>query len=117
VSPAACMVVGKVGPGVAVLGVILAHRAPLALRQVRAPALPVLRTLGVFLEASKFRLGQAVCSRRVIHFSLCPDRHRPISSAHRAAIATISSNAEFGRPCGNLGVWSLTINGWPRRSR
>ena len=38
---AACVVVREVVPGGAVLGIILAHGAPLPLGQVRTPALPV----------------------------------------------------------------------------
>src|ERR1700733_5460784 len=40
------MIVRKIIPGVAVRAVILAHRAPLPLRQIRAPSFPVRHALG-----------------------------------------------------------------------
>jgi hypothetical protein len=52
VGPAAGVVVGQVAPGVAVGGVVLAHRPPLALRQVRSPALPVAQPAGVLRQAA-----------------------------------------------------------------
>ena len=45
------LVVGEVVPGVAVLAVVLAHRAPLALAQVRTPRLPRHRAGARLLEA------------------------------------------------------------------
>src|SRR5262249_10659413 len=51
VGAAAGVVVRERVPGVAVRRVVLAHRSPLALRQVRPPALPVLLAARVLLEA------------------------------------------------------------------
>src|SRR5262245_4294151 len=48
------MVVWKVFPGIAVRGVVLTHSAPLTLRQVRAPAFPILLASLVFLETALF---------------------------------------------------------------
>src|SRR5439155_9064440 len=47
-----CMIVRKVGPGVAVGAVVLADGAPGALGEVRAPALPVLRAKARLLETT-----------------------------------------------------------------
>src|SRR5207247_6842843 len=55
VGAAARVVVGEVVPGGAVGRVVLAHRAPLALGQVRPPALPVAFTASVLLEAALLR--------------------------------------------------------------
>src|SRR4051794_30361774 len=64
VSAAARLVVGEVVPGVAALAVVLAHRPPLALAQVRPPLLP-----GNLLEP---RLVKSVVfgSHRGTHFLL-----------------------------------------------
>jgi len=60
VGSAAGVLVWEVVPGVAVGAVILAHRAPLPLAQVRPPALPV-GDAGVPLrEAPAFRRGMSV---------------------------------------------------------
>src|SRR5262249_48444423 len=58
VGAAARVVVREVGPRVAVGGIVLAHRRPLALREVRAPALPVGLPARVGVEAA--RLGVEV---------------------------------------------------------
>src|SRR5688572_8414241 len=52
IGAAARVVVREVVPAVAVLRVVLAHGAPLALREVGAPALPVLLAAGVLSEAA-----------------------------------------------------------------
>src|SRR5205823_7575005 len=57
VGPAAGVVVREVLPAGAARRVILADGAPLALGQVRAPALPVLLAPGVFPEPEGFGLG------------------------------------------------------------
>ena len=54
VGPAAGVVVGELGPAVAMLRVVLAHRPPLALAEVGAPAFPVLPPVQVFVEAFVF---------------------------------------------------------------
>ncbi len=58
VGTAACVLVREVGPGVAVWRVVLAHRPPLPLGEVRAPAFPVLLAARVLGEAPS--LGCAV---------------------------------------------------------
>src|SRR5437660_264134 len=57
VGPAAGLLVREVIPRVAVGRVILAHGAPLALGEIRSPALPVLAAPGVFEQALTFRVG------------------------------------------------------------
>src|SRR5207245_3567444 len=57
VRAAARVVVGKVVPAGAVGRVVLAHRPPLALGQVRAPALPVVPAGGVVCEAERLDVG------------------------------------------------------------
>src|SRR5262249_37385334 len=52
VGAAARLVVGEIVPGIAVLAVVLAHRAPLALAEVRAPLPPA--------HAGLARLGEAL---------------------------------------------------------
>ena len=52
------MVVGEVVPGVAVLGVVLAHGAPGALAEVWAPLVPRVRVEEVVLGAAR-SLGEA----------------------------------------------------------
>ncbi len=65
VGPAAGMVVGKVGPGVAVGTVVLAHRAPLPLAEVGAPFAPF---AGVFaLETLAFNGIGSACRRFFRH--------------------------------------------------
>jgi hypothetical protein len=54
IGPRSGMVVGEEVPGVAVLAVILAHRAPLALGKIGAPLLPVSFALTGLLEAVAF---------------------------------------------------------------
>jgi hypothetical protein len=49
VSAAARVIVRQVFPGVSMRAVVLAHRAPLALGQIGAPALPVRLTLAILL--------------------------------------------------------------------
>jgi hypothetical protein len=51
VHAAARVVVREVGPALAVGGVVLAHRPPLAFREIRSPALPVAVALDVLVEA------------------------------------------------------------------
>src|SRR5208282_1725420 len=53
VGPAAGMVMRKVVPAIAIGGVVLADGAPLALRQIGAPALPIGGPLRVFLQAAR----------------------------------------------------------------
>ena len=54
IGAAARVIVGKVIPGIATRRIILAHRPPLPLREIRPPALPVLHAPGIFLEAEMF---------------------------------------------------------------
>ena len=54
VGAAAGLVVREVVPGVAVLGVVLAHRAPLPLGEIRAPPLPVLAAAVAFFQPEGF---------------------------------------------------------------
>jgi hypothetical protein len=54
VGPGAGLIVGEVVPGVAAPTVILPHRAPLALAQVRAPLLPGRFTVTGLLQADGF---------------------------------------------------------------
>src|SRR5205823_2682381 len=55
VGPAAGVVVRKITPAVAPLGVVFAHRPPLALGQVRPPPLPVFFPSGVLREPLRLR--------------------------------------------------------------
>ena len=55
VCPAARVIVREVIPRVAIRRIILAHRAPLALREIRPPAFPVSLAPRVFFEAEVFR--------------------------------------------------------------
>src|SRR5205814_6726724 len=50
----------KVVPAVAVLRVVLAHGAPLALREVSAPALPILLASSVLRQARRLRVIEVV---------------------------------------------------------
>jgi hypothetical protein len=54
INAASCMVVREEVPAVTLLRIILAHRSPLPLGEVRTPALPVVRALRVVLKALKF---------------------------------------------------------------
>ena len=56
ISPAAGVIVRKIFPSVAVGRVILSHRAPLALREVWPPLLPIVLTELAFVEALLFRV-------------------------------------------------------------
>src|SRR6185369_1239501 len=80
VGAAARVVVGEVRPARAVGGVVLAHRAPLPLGEVRAPPFPVLRPARVFFQPD--RLG-------VVHV---PTRRRPSASS-----STSTGQHERGR--------------------
>src|SRR5262249_17325739 len=62
VSPAAGLVVCQVIPVVAVRRVIFPHTAPVALREVRTPALPVLLPASVLLQPDCFGIGIAHAS-------------------------------------------------------
>ncbi len=66
VSPASSVFVGEVIPGLASGAVVLAHRAPGALAEVRAPMLPI--------GQARFRIGQATV------FSGLEFRHDVLSS-------------------------------------
>src|SRR5438552_2900121 len=70
VRPAARVVVRKRVPRRAVLGIVLAHGAPLALREVRAPALPVAFAPSILGESLAF-----VCWGR--HAGFPPGDHGP----------------------------------------
>src|SRR3954467_8341307 len=59
IGAAARVIVREILPAVAVLGVVFAYRPPLSFREVRPPALPVLRAPGVFFDP--LHLGQVVC--------------------------------------------------------
>ena len=63
IGPAAGVVVREVIPGVAVGAVILAHRAPLALAEVRPPLPPGLLAEAIFFEAVLFRVHGLLTSR------------------------------------------------------
>src|SRR5262249_15848290 len=63
VSAAARVIVREVNPGIPVGGVVLAHRGPLPLRQVRPPALPVGLAAGIGVEAE--RLGIQLHRRKL----------------------------------------------------
>src|SRR5262249_46542787 len=67
VGPAARVVVRQRFPGVAAGRVILAHRAPLAFGEIRAPPLPVLFAAGVFAQAGPF--GTLLAAGRHRHSS------------------------------------------------
>ena len=60
VGPAPRLIVGEVVPHIAILRVVLAHRAPLTLREVRPPPLPVALATSVLREALSFRSGHEV---------------------------------------------------------
>ena len=53
------MLVREIIPGVAVRAVILAHRAPLSLAQIRAPQVPAPLAMVILLEALLFRVHRA----------------------------------------------------------
>src|SRR5581483_8494940 len=57
---AAGVVVRKVVPAIAVRGIILPDRAPLAFGEVGAPTLPILHPRGILLEPLRFGVGHAV---------------------------------------------------------
>src|SRR5262249_45340497 len=65
VRAAAGVIVREVIPAIAVGGVVLADRSPLALGEVRTPALPVARAARVFLESGGFgsRVGHRAQGR------------------------------------------------------
>src|SRR5262249_41195258 len=55
IGPAAGVLVGEVAPGVAAGAVVLAHRAPLALAQVRPPAPPAHPALAILRQPTLLR--------------------------------------------------------------
>ncbi len=57
IDPAASVVVREVVPAIPVGGVVLAHRAPLTLGEIGAPALPILEPLCVAFETAGFGVG------------------------------------------------------------
>src|SRR5208282_657012 len=59
IGPAASMIVRKIFPSRAVFAVILAHRSPLALAEIRSPSPPV-DTLAYFFQTRSFR-GTGSC--------------------------------------------------------
>ena len=78
------MVVGEVVPRRAVIAVILAHRAPLAVGEVRPPAPPVGRLARRFCETAIFGRGS---------FQVRHDKDRPPAAIPRRAPAEIPSGA------------------------
>ena len=60
VGAAARLVVGEILPAGAVGGVVLAHRAPLALAEIRPPAFPVLRPRRVLREPQALGIGRGI---------------------------------------------------------
>ena len=54
IGPAARVLEGKILPAISISRVVLAHRAPLALRQIRPPALPILDPLCILGQALIF---------------------------------------------------------------
>ena len=75
VGAASRVIVGEVVPAIARGRVVLAHGPPLALGEVRPPALPVLLALRVFEEAPAFGVGHGRLRRSARH-------DRPSSAAH-----------------------------------
>src|SRR5215831_8532008 len=71
IGAAACMVMREIFPGGAVLAVVLAHRAPLALADIRPPALPG-DASAHFFEARCFRSPRSCRSQ----CSSCRGHHR-----------------------------------------
>src|SRR5688572_21725916 len=59
-------------PGLAIGAIILAHRAPLPVAQVRPPKLPVSQALCLFLKPQPFRVQSIGCvgSHHVVNLSL-----------------------------------------------
>ena len=74
------VIVRKVVPGVAVGAVVLAHRAPGALAEVRPPALPVSTTLRGLVQAAGF----GVHRRRCIRAHAAPEAPPPAAPAPAA---------------------------------
>src|SRR6516162_2293147 len=66
------LIVVEVIPRIAVLAVVLAHRAPLALAEVRAPLLPRHALLARFFETLLFRRSCALRNRSLRHCRLLP---------------------------------------------
>ena len=82
------LVVRKVVPGRAVRAVVLADRAPGALGEIWAPALPVLLALARFLEPHFFgshRAASAICVSSVKRRA-CPSGSRASSARPRATV-------------------------------
>src|SRR5207244_3686759 len=67
VGAAARMIVREIFPGIAVFAVILAHRAPLALAEIRSPSSPML-AVSYLLEAQP--LGGAKCAVGTLYHQL-----------------------------------------------
>ncbi|OPZ01129.1 MAG: hypothetical protein BWZ10_03513 [candidate division BRC1 bacterium ADurb.BinA364] len=64
IGAAARIVKGKVAPGVALRRIVLANRSPLALGQIRPPALPVFFPLLVLAQPLAFGVFAALCAHR-----------------------------------------------------
>src|SRR5690606_37055015 len=63
ISAAAGLIMGEVFPTLLVPGIVLAHRAPLSLGQISAPAFPILLPGLVFSQTSFFRSCHLIAYR------------------------------------------------------
>jgi hypothetical protein len=81
ISATARVIVREVVPRVAVGRVILAHRAPLSLGEVRTPALPVVLAPRVFEETLGFGIECAFCASALSACHGWIDRSRRVGSA------------------------------------
>jgi hypothetical protein len=119
IGSAARMVVWKIPPRIAVLAVILAHRSPLPLAQIRSPASPVNAVADRFEARGLGGLG--CCGPECRHFrrrhGLSPSRSTP---TYYARSMTASSLRQAARPrccaaCGKA-VSQLVAGNFSRRS-
>jgi hypothetical protein len=78
------MVMGEVRPGVAVGAVVLAHRSPLALAEVRTPQVPVAGTPQPVLELAEPLGPRPFCTSHRRRSRRCSPTRMPLAIAVRA---------------------------------
>ncbi len=98
VGAGARLVMVEVLPGVAVRAVVLAHRAPGALRQIRPPQAPVFPALALGFQALPFRIQNLVGYHRCLQNCGGHIAHRREGSALRIDPALMGHPASGG-PC------------------
>src|SRR6185503_13698483 len=109
VGAAARLVVGEIVPCRAVGAVVLAHRAPLPLTEIWAPATPILRAGAAFFDASLFgfvdlRHGlSAPVWRCVSPIQVCLDCTACVSKRHASSVQA-TDQACAGAPRGWCGA-------------